>query len=54
MPLYCVLDFPLYVSVIKKKKNYLFIRLCRVLVAARGFFVAACGIFSCGVWDLVP
>ena len=26
---------------------YLFIWLCRV-------FVAACGIFSCSMWDLVP
>ena len=39
---------------------YLFIWLRRVLVAARGSFVAACGIFSCsirtlscGMWDLV-
>ena len=35
-------------------KTYLFIWLCQVLVAARGIFVAACGIFSCSMWDLVP
>ena len=34
---------------------YLSIWLCWVLVAAaRGVFVAAGGIFSCGMWDLVP
>ena len=33
---------------------YLFIWLCRVLAVARGIFVAACGIFRCGIWDLVP
>ena len=27
---------------------------CKLLVAARGVFVATCGIFSCGIWDLVP
>ena len=38
----------------KKKKNYLFIWLCWVLVAARGIFVAAWRMFSCGMQDLVP
>ena len=30
---------------------YLFIWLRQVLVAARGIFTAACGIFSCSMWD---
>ena len=29
---------------------YLFFWLRRVLVAARGVFVEACGIFRCGAW----
>ena len=33
---------------------YLFISLCWVLVAAHGICVAACEIFSCSLWDLVP
>ena len=38
------------------KKNYLFIWLCQVLVAACviSVFTEACGFFSCGMWDLVP
>ena len=42
-------------SILLNKTIYLFIHLFRllwVLVAARGIFVAACGIFSCGMWDL--
>ena len=31
---------------------YLFVWLCRDLVAAQGIFVATCRIFSCGMWDL--
>ena len=34
------------------KNIYLFIWLCRVLVAAHGIFVAARRIFCCGVWAL--
>ena len=33
---------------------YLFIWLHWVFTAARGISVAACGIFSCGMRDLVP
>ena len=56
-------DFFLISTVIwfLKKIYLLFIWLCRVLVAARGIFVATCrifvvvcGIFSCGMRDLVP
>ena len=33
---------------------YLFIWLCQVLVATLRLFIAACRIFSSGMWDLVP
>ena len=33
---------------------FLFICLRWVLVAARGIFIVVCGIFSCGMQDLVP
>ena len=36
-----------------KKNIYLFIWLCRVLVAECRIFVVACGIFSCSMWDLL-
>ena len=46
--------------IIFKKKNHLFIWLCRILVAARGIFNLCCRIFSwdmrtlsCSTWDLV-
>ena len=31
-------------------KKYLFIWLCWALAAAHGIFIAACGIFRCGIW----
>ena len=33
---------------------YLFIWLRQILVAAPEIFIATCGIFSCGLWDLDP
>ena len=38
----------------KKKKNYLFIWLCRVLVAACGIFSCGMQTLSCGMWDPAP
>ena len=47
----------LMVSFVEQKflifKNYLFIYLLwlrRVLIAARGVFIVACGVFSCSMW----
>ena len=53
---FCGLHFHFINSVLFKKKKftYLFIWQRWVLVAAHGIFTAACGIFSCGMWDLVP
>ena len=34
--------------------NIYLLWLCQVLFVAHGIFVSTCGIFSCGVWDLVP
>ena len=47
----------IYIAIINKYfpfffKNYLFIWLCWVLVAAHGIFITSCGILHCGTWKL--